>query len=397
MRPEFRRGLLGLALLAVAGLPLSGHSASDGDPEQTSAELKALRERIKTIEHKLDRARREESQLSQSLRDVESRLSDTTRELEDTEKKLDEQQARLTQLHQDKERLKEKLGRHRDSLSRYLRTAFMLGRQESIKLVLNQEDPQRLGRTLAYYHYLGKARADAIEQARTALAELAGVETAIQAQVSALDATRERHRRQQRALGAQRAERTEVLGQLRRQIKDDKGRLSEMEQDEARLQQLLEDLRRALADVQHLDVRQKPFKDLRNQLPWPVAGKLTNRFGERREVGGMRWRGVFIAANSEQQVRSVSRGRVAFADWLRGFGLLIIIDHGDGYMSLYGHNQALYKEVGDWVEDGEVVATVGDTGGVLDTGLYFELRHDGQPIDPLKWCAGRPKALRAAR
>lgn len=398
MRPEpaLRRLLLGLLL---AG-PLSATAAEAPeslDPDQASARLEALRERIQAIEGRLDRSREEESRLSRSVRELETRLSQTRRQLAETEGRLQGQQARLQELKQEQTQLDRELERHREGLGQYLRTAFMLGRQESIKLVLNQEDPQRLGRTLTYYRYLARDRAEAVSRARQALQELASVEAEIQAQVQALDATRERHQQQQRALAAQQAERGEVLAKLRREIRSDQGRLARMEQDEQRLQQLLEELRRALADVQDLDRRQRPFASLRNELPWPVAGRLSNRFGQAREHRGLRWRGVFIATEAGQAVRAVSRGRVAFADWLRGFGLLIIVDHGDGYMSLYGHNQALFREAGDWVEDGEMLARVGDTGGALETGLYFELRHEGKPIDPLKWCAGEPTALKAAK
>lgn len=396
MRPEPLLRCL-LPVLLLAGLPSSAGAESQLDPDQASARLEALRERIQAIENRLDRSRAEESRLSRSLREVETRLSETRRELAATEARLERQQSRLQELQDKQAGLEQELGRHSGGLEQYLRTAFMLGRQESIKLVLNQEDPQRLGRTLTYYRYLARDRAEAITQARQALEALAAVERDIRTQLASLEATREQRAGQQQALERQQAERSGLLARLREEIQTDQGRLAQMEQDEQRLQQLLEDLRRALADVQVPDRHQRPFKALRSELPWPVAGRLTNRFGQAREHQGLRWRGVFIAAEAAQPVRAIARGRVAYADWLRGFGLLIIVDHGDGYMSLYGHNQALFREPGDWVEDGEVLARVGDTGGALETGLYFELRHEGKPIDPLKWCAGEPTDLKAAK
>lgn len=396
MRPEPLLRCL-LPVLLLAGLSSPAGAEAELDPDQASARLEALRERIQTIENRLDRSRAEESRLSRSLREVETRLSQTRRELAATQARLGRQQSRLQELQDKQARLDRELGRHSEGLEQYLRTAFMLGRQESIKLVLNQEDPQRLGRTLTYYRYLARDRAEAITQARQALEALAAVERDIRTQLASLEATREQRAGQQQALERQQAERSGLLARLREEIQTDQGRLARMEQDEQRLQQLLEDLRRALADVQELDRHQRPFKTLRSELPWPVAGRLTNRFGQAREQQGLRWRGVFIASEAAQPVRAIARGRVAYADWLRGFGLLIIVDHGDGYMSLYGHNQALFREPGDWVEDGEVLARVGDTGGALETGLYFELRHEGKPIDPLKWCAGEPTELRASR
>ena len=397
VRPEPILRILLLGLL-LAGLPHPAGAESESlDPEQASARLEDLRERIQAIEGRLDRTREEESRLNRSLREVETQLSHTRRELAATERRLQQQRQRLQTLHREQARLDQELERHREGLEQYLRTAFMLGRQESIKLVLNQEDPQRLGRTLTYYRYLARDRAEAVSRARQALQELAAVETEIQNQVQTLAATRERHAQQQQALARQQGERSQVLAQLRREIRSDQDRLARMEHDEQRLQQLLEELRQALADMRDLDRRQRPFAELRSELPWPAAGRLTHRFGQAREHRGLRWRGVFIATEAGQPVRAVSRGRVAFADWLRGFGLLIIVDHGDGYMSLYGHNQALFREAGDWVEDGEMLARVGDSGGAVETGLYFELRHEGKPIDPLKWCAGEPTELRAAR
>ena len=368
MRPDPALPPLLLALL-LAGLPHPAAAEAQLDPEQASARLEALRDRIQAIEHRLDRSRAEESRVSRSLREVETRLSRTRRELAETAQRLEHQQARLQALQQEQVQLGQELARHREGLGQYLRTAFMLGRQESIKLVLNQEDPQRLGRTLTYYRYLARDRAEAVSQARRALQELAAVERDIDAQLAALEATRERRAGQQQDLERQQAERSTLLARLRREIRTDQDQLARMEQDEQRLQELLEELRRALDDVRELDRHQRPFASLRSELAWPVAGKLIHRFGQAREHRGLRWRGVFIAAGAGEPVRAVSRGRVAFADWLRGFGLLIIVDHGDGYMSLYGHNQALFREPGDWVEGGEVLARVGDTGGALETGV----------------------------
>ncbi|BAZ92694.1 hypothetical protein TspCOW1_24500 [Thiohalobacter sp. COW1] len=396
MRPDPALRPLLLALL-LAGLPHPAAAEAQLDPEQASARLEALRDRIQAIEHKLDRSRAEESRVNRSLREVETRLSRTRRELAETARRLEHQQTRLQALQQEQAQLDRELAQHREGLEQYLRTAFMLGRQESIKLVLNQEDPQRLGRTLTYYRYLARDRAEAVSRARQALQELAAVERDIDAQLAALEATRARRAEQHQDLKRQQADRGTLLARLRKEIRTDQDQLARMEQDEQRLQALLEELRRALDDVRELDRHQRPFASLRSELAWPVAGKLIHRFGQAREHRGLRWRGVYIAAADGDPVRAVSRGRVAFADWLRGFGLLIIVDHGDGYMSLYGHNQALFREPGDWVEGGEVLARVGDTGGALETGLYFELRHEGKPIDPLKWCAGEPTDKRASR
>jgi septal ring factor EnvC (AmiA/AmiB activator) len=180
-----------------------------------------------------------------------------------------------------------------------------------------------------------------------------------------------------------------LLAALEREIGAKDRRLKALVEDEARLQRVLATLRRALADLPRGFDAEKPFPTQRGHLPWPASGSVKAAFGARRGVGELKWNGILIAAPEGRAVHAVHRGRVAFADWLRGFGLLMIVDHGDGYMSLYGHNQHLLKEVGEWVEAGEAVASVGASGGRAESGLYFEIRHDGRPVDPVRWLARR--------
>lgn len=176
-----------------------------------------------------------------------------------------------------------------------------------------------------------------------------------------------------------------------------------MQEDERRLQRLLDSLATAPRDNSQTPAEGElasegtehtPFLTLRGRLQWPSRGKLTTRYGSARKVGKLKWQGVNIKAPEGTEVHAISHGRVAFSDWLRGFGLLTIIDHGDGYMSLYGGNQSLFKEVGDWVEAGEVIAGVGNSGGRKNSALYFEIRHNGKPTNPLKWCRNKPKQVR---
>jgi septal ring factor EnvC (AmiA/AmiB activator) len=245
---------------------------------------------------------------------------------------------------------------------------------------------------LVYFSYVSRARQAKIDTMQATLDHFAAVKDEIHLKTEALAALQVEQRRQVAELDAQREDRARNLVQLSEQLERQGGELKRLQRDEKQLQALLRSLQELLSDVPAEVGQQKPFKDLKGQLRWPARGQLAKRFGSRRGSSGLTWQGVLIEAADGTQVHAVSKGRVAFADWLRGFGLLLIIDHGDGYMSLYGHNEALYKEVGEWVDSGEVVATSGRSAGQTEAGLYFEIRHNGQPVNPLTWCAGTPAA-----
>jgi septal ring factor EnvC (AmiA/AmiB activator) len=201
-----------------------------------------------------------------------------------------------------------------------------------------------------------------------------------------VDALLDRQRSQRDALETSRRERGELLADLNRDIHNTKQRLSQLKEDEQSLQELVKRLRRALAEIPSPRGPGKSFAQLKGRLRLPAEGAIAARFGMPRQVGQLKWQGILIDAPDGADVNAVAAGRVVFADWLRGFGLLLIIDHGDGYMSLYGYNQGLHKNVGDSVKAGELIATVGNSGSHSQSGLYFEIRHQGSPVDPLLWC-----------
>ncbi|MBI5463249.1 MAG: peptidoglycan DD-metalloendopeptidase family protein [Gammaproteobacteria bacterium] len=409
-RPRRRARLLGcagLCWLAVAAPAVAQadspntkpgtHPDTHPDTRQANAELTELRTRIGALQTQLKSARAQESDLAQDVREVEQRIGEINRgvrdvytQLRDGERQLDALQAQYTEGVA-------KLEQERHALGRQLRAAYLLGRQEQVKLLLNQEDPAHMGRTLVYYRYLNQARLNRIQQVEATLAQLDALQQQIDAQRVALTETQDRQSAEMEKLAEERQRRESLLGKLHAEIRDRGDQLAQMQKDEKRLEQLIQGLQRALAEVVPKDSPRRPFAKLKRKLPWPVNGKLAAGFGDRREVGDLRWRGAFIAAPANREVRAVAHGRVAFADWLRGFGLLIIIDHGDDYMTLYGHNQALYKAVGDRVAPGDVIAGVGDTGGMDRNGVYFELRHKGEPQNPQTWCVGKPDSVQAAR
>jgi septal ring factor EnvC (AmiA/AmiB activator) len=185
----------------------------------------------------------------------------------------------------------------------------------------------------------------------------------------------------------QRRQRKELLAELGKKIKNQENTLTDLETSRGRIENLLKSLGELLADIPTSPSETRPFVSLKGKLPWPVNGPFMGSFGQPKNYGNLKWNGVLIQAELGTPVHVVSHGRVAFADWLQGFGFIIIIDHGEGYMSLYGHNESLFKQTGDWVQANEVIATAGDSGGQLLTGVYFEIRSRGKPVDPSKWCS----------
>src|SRR5690606_34075729 len=227
---------------------------------------------------------------------------------------------------------------------------------------------------------------------------LRALETEIRDQTRELEALRTRQERERHALEAARVRRAQLLAALNRQLSAQQDEIERLRADERRLQRLLQELRTVLPEAELPSPGpQERFGALNGRLPLPLAGRIAAGYGEPKGIGDLTWRGIFIAAREGDPVRAVARGRVAFADWLRGFGLLLILDHGDGYMTLYGHNQALHRRTGDWVEAGETIAAAGNTGGAPAMGVYFEIRQNGVPHDPLQWCAAERTVPARAR
>lgn len=389
--------LLASLLVATSGLAAKDpQQDSQKDPGQASAELVKLRERMTALQQQLKAARAQESTLARDVREVEQRIGKLNSSLRAVRKQLQDGERRLNELQDSYADTNAELEGERQLLARQLRAAYMLGRQEQVKLLLNQEDPARMGRALVYYQYLNHARLSRIGKVETMLQKLNQLQQDISNQRGVLAQTEAHQAAEMAELDRERVQRESLLSKLQTEMRDQGGQLAQLQKDEKRLEKLLKDLQHALTDLAPSGGQQS-FAKLKRKLPWPVAGKLAANFGDAREVGNLRWRGAFIAAPASREVHAVARGRVAFADHLRGFGLLVIIDHGDNYMTLYGHNQALFKQVGEWVAPGEIIAGVGDTGGMARTGVYFELRHKGEPVNPAHWCAGKPSTAQATR
>jgi septal ring factor EnvC (AmiA/AmiB activator) len=363
-----------------------------------SDKLEQLRQQIKTLRTELNSDRERKQDLQSLLRSTETRIGKVAALLRGLKRQLRKQKRELNKLNKSRKKLRANLQVQRVNLARQIRAAYAIGQQEYIKILLNQQDPAAVSRTMTYYDYFHGARLERIQSLDARLADLQAVENKIERKTSKLEQNRLEQSREKSQLEKNRGQRAEVLASLNQQMQAKGERLSLMLGNQRRLQRLLN----RLADDELEDIEpdlipeqgeRKAFARLRGKLGWPSRGRLTNRYGSSRKVGKLKWQGVMIKAPEGTDVSAISHGRVAFSDWLRGFGLLTIIDHGDGYMSLYGGNQSLYKEVGDWVEAGEVIASVGNSGGNKNTALYFEIRHKGKPTNPLKWCRNKPKKL----
>lgn len=371
-------------ILLVVCLLVSPAAPAERDYEQSAEELEALRERIAAIESDLETRQDRRDEVVAELRELERAIGETTRRLNALDEQLAEGEARAGELREAVAAEKEAAAEHREVLREAVREAYMSAREPFLKLLLNQEDPAALDRLLLYYEYIGEARSDRVEKALQALQRYRDARSALDQELERLERLRAEQQREQERLSDRREQRQTVLDRVEAAIGEGEQRLERLEQDERELENVVEELRQALADVPERGLDQPSIDEQQGALPWPVRGELEARFGDTRGSGG-EWRGVLLRAQMGTPVEAVSHGRVVFADWLRGLGLLLIIDHGDGYMTLYGYNQSLYRDVGDWVEAGDVIARVGDSGGRERAGLYFELRVDGQPRDPLRW------------
>lgn len=369
------------ALLAL-GLAATPSLAQRADRAQTEAELGRIRSEIDKIRAQVSRDAAERDRLTRELRSAEQsvagardRLRELQRQRNDSRKRRDEIEA------QGRARARE-LADERNALSGQLRAAYMIGREEPLKLLLNQRDPARAGRMFAYYGYFGRARAGQIARIREHIATLAELQAQLEAEEQRYATLEQQQKDELQVLEAARSERGAVLAKVQQESRSRVASLERLRKEQAALERLLRELRRAVERFPS-DSRD-PFAKLRGKLTWPVAGRVAARYGETR-AGGLKWEGMLLTAERGAAVRSIYHGRVIYADWLAGLGLLVIVDHGGGYMSLYGHNDALFRKVGERVTAGDSIAAVGDSGGRPRPELYFEIRRNARPLDPRPW------------
>lgn len=328
----------------------------------------------------------EKDGLSRELRRAEELVGAASGDLLKADAAIETVVNRMRALDDQRLARKEEVEQQRETLARQLRAAYTLGRQQRLKLFFSQQDPGRIGRLLGYHNYLGRTRVGQIRSISRNLETLRQLELELKQQRLAAAALRETKGQNLHRLQQAMRERQDALAAIDDQLLANGSELQRLEDNERSLQVLVKQLQEALRTLERAR-QQQQFADQRGQLPWPVEGDVAAGFGSRRPAGDLRWRGLLIEAPEGRPVRAVHAGRVVFADWLRGFGLLLILDHGDDYLSVYAHNLAIYRQTGQEVAAGEVIAAVGNSGGQGRTGLYFEIRHHGRAIDPGAWLA----------
>ena len=353
------------------------------DRDATESRLAEVEREINALQSTLERERGALGREREALRELDLALQANARDLASTQQAVATQQQEVERLEGERDAYLDQLAQRQDDLGEQVRAAWKLSRESRLKLILNQDDPARLGRILVYYDLLGEAQADRISELRSVLAELDRMQAGIDRELADLDVLESQQEGQRDVLQDQRGERVALLAVIEQSLTDGEARLEELGRNRRDLETLLERLGDALADIPaDLGKGQHP-SERRGAMPMPVAGRVLAAYGQPR-TADLVWQGWLISAAPGDAVRSIAKGRVAYADWLRGYGLLLILDHGDGFMSLYGQNESLRVEVGDWVEAEELISTVGQ-GAEGSTGLYFELRRAGKAVDPAGW------------
>ena len=359
-------------------------------------ELENLRNRIATMQDELEKTSESKSEVADALRDSERAISDSNRKLADLAKQQQAADKKLNGLEAQERQLGGNLAEQQLLLGRLLYRQYLGGKQEHLKLLLNNRNPNQVVRDWQYYRYIARNRATWLATLRDDLSALHSVSAATREQRTELSLLREEQSAQKITLEKEKQTRQQMLGKISQQLRQQRREINRLQRDENRLAQLVDKLTKMLAQPKSGSLFRNdklpdnrfdgsPFDQLKGRLTLPVKGEVANQFGAPRPDSTVLWKGLFIAAPAGLEVKAIAAGRVVFADWLRGFGNLLIIDHGDGYMSLYGNNESLYKQLGAATRGGETVAVVGNSGGNTDSGLYFEIRHQGKPFDPLGW------------
>ncbi|NDG92472.1 MAG: hypothetical protein EBY55_04965 [Gammaproteobacteria bacterium] len=361
-------------------------SLSASEETDVENELSALRETLKNIETTWRASRTALTETEMALSKADAAVSRQVTELRRTQQREAETQTQIDLLTGHKSELIRQRDEELLQVKQHIRAAARMGATSPLKVMLNQEDPNSVARVARYFGYFAEARLASTRALEATLAELADSEVQLQGETKALAEQRELARVQRDVLQEKRSDARAIVARYTAEFDSIDTRLSQLRANEQDLIDLLESLRASIFDIgQPNEV--VPFASRKGQLALPLEGPLIKRFGELRPEGRVKWTGVLIEAELGTPVKAIHYGRVVFADWLRGFGLLMIISHDNGYMSLYGHNQVLLVEPGEWVNPGQIIGETGTSGGQPLPTTYFEIRAAGQPIDPMLWCA----------
>lgn len=382
-------------------------------PEQTKRALNDLHERLESLKKELNSSQEAHKDAADALKESEQAISEANKKLYEINQRQQANKKTLTKLQADSNATNQSLAQQQKLLSSQLYQQYIHGQQSYLQMILQSEHPSEIARDVQYFSYIAKARAELISKMQGTLAKITRLNEETAATLQKVAELKQKQIDEKRALQQQKQAKSKVVKSLSQQIAAQRGEIKKLSRDEKRLAQLVERLARIIPAKPKSPRKTgasnkgsgKPSKEiivsnqtlpddelaganfaaLKGKLRLPVRGDVTNRFGASREDSGISWKGLFIKASEGAEVKSVASGRVVFADWLRGFGNLVIVDHGDGYMSLYGNNQAILKQAGEMVRGGDAIAYVGNSGGNEANGVYYELRRQSRPFDPLAW------------
>lgn len=380
-----------------ASAPAAERAAVEAPSNAIKAEMEASAQQLGEIEGRLERLQQELSNreqrrdaLYQELERNEHDIAALARAGRQLTAMVDEQQRNVAELEARLVQSGEELAAAKNDLAELLRSAYAMGRGDRLRMLLNREDLTRSGRVFGYYRCIGRERAARVSAVEHLAAELARLGTESRTEAQRLQRLAERQAETRQRLEAVQVERNAIVADLEANIAAGRGELVTLSANAQVLRTLIDRLRRQVQIAAEIEINQEAIVARKGSLAWPISGaRLASQFRSGRGDQGLHADGVVIEADEGSEVRAVHHGRVVYADWLRGFGLLLVIDHGDGYMTLYGHNQTLLTEVGEWIATGEVIALTGASGGSGTRGLYFALRYQGKPLDPEHWCRGR--------
>jgi|MDSY01.1.fsa_nt_gb septal ring factor EnvC (AmiA/AmiB activator) len=373
--------LLIIGLLFPSVLTAQENDNSLSIQQQNRDKLDDVQQAIAEQESNIYDTNKQRSAIEHELKADDLAIANVTKKINNIERDLVVTEAEILTLKSEKDRLTQAKKRQEQLLAQQLRSAYTAGQHDYLKLLLNQDKTEKIQRTLSYYEYLNQARIKEITEFNQTIAQLLEVSTEHQAKIETLDILKNQQILESKSLNANKKQQSKRLNTLSKQILSSQQQLDKLKAEENNLNQALN----KLAAIIKTEIDLTGLSKLKNRLSWPVKGKVLHSFGSKKQ-GYLTWKGVLISAPISRQVNTIHNGTVLFSDWLKGYGLLTVIDHGNGYMSLYAHNQTLLKSIGDRVEIGEPIALVGQSGGQTSSGLYFEIRHQGKALNPKLWC-----------
>jgi len=366
-------------------LSMSNPSVGLADSQDASQhKLDQLKKDIKKVNKWLSKANTEKSGLSRKLERQEKEINRVSKNIRAISLKISNQVKELKRLKIQNKQQKSSLNQQKIFLIKQLRTAYLQGNQPALKMLLDDDAPQDIARYMHFFSYINDARNEKITAFQSSLAQLKATKTNILKQQTKLNKNRHVLETDRKSLRQNRKQRKKVLAKLGKNIKTNAQRLQKMKADQSRLRKLLNELERTITSIP-TPADASPFKQQKYKLPWPSRGRVIARFGSRIAQGKLKLNGIRITTKENSKVTAIHHGRIIFSNWIRGFGLLIIVDHGDNYMSLYGNNKSLIKETGDWVSAGETIAYSNESSTKNESGLYFEIRKNGKPLNPSQW------------